>query len=231
MRFLVSLLLVLPVLVAAAGPASADDSDRLGLSSDGVTWSSWLTEPLFDEGVRWVPGDERIASFFVRNQATDDAQLSIDVLGSTSDELIRTGELTISARSGSGPWTDISAPGRQRLVTWVPTETGEVRRIDIRVIFRPGGTNQSQVLALNLFFQASLREDIPVDAQPTPTPTDEFDTAVDLPSPTLGRGALSDGILPSTGAPVFWTAFAGLAMLAGGIIVALSRRQESNDHV
>ena len=70
---------VLAALVAASllvlSPARAEG--ELALSSDGVTWTGSLRTPLFDAAERWVPGDERTASFWVANRAAGRAEVSI----------------------------------------------------------------------------------------------------------------------------------------------------------
>ena len=228
MKIVSSLVLMAAFFLTAATPASAADV-RLGLSRDGVTFTPTLGQPLFDGAFRWVPGDVQTRTFFVRNQSSDPAELSIDVLAAQVDELIETGDLTVSARSGSDPFTDVSEGGEHRLVTWVPQSAGQVRQVDVKVAFDPTSTNQSQTRSLDLDLRVLLRQ---TGAGPTPTPEPptepDGDSAV---SPSDAANGASDGILPNTGAPAFWTAFAGMAFVIAGLIVALSRREEEDSHV
>ncbi|EFQ83860.1 LPXTG-motif cell wall anchor domain protein [Aeromicrobium marinum DSM 15272] len=199
----VVLALVLALLVSS--PAAADP--RIGLSNDGVTFGQGLAQPLYDPEVRWVPGDTRGSSFFVRNQAGEAAFLSIDVLGSEVDSLLETGDLTISARGADGPWRDISTTGTQRLVEDLGISSGQVTRVDVEVSFAPESVNQSQTKQLELDFRVRLTQD----------PNGVVD--------------IDDGVLPGTGGAPLPALIIGLALLGGGIIATSRRRQEENDHV
>lgn len=179
--------------------ASAEDA-RIGLSRDGVTWSGSLEGPLFDRDFRWVPGDEQEQSFYVRNESVDPAVLAVEVLGRQSDSLIETGDLTISARGGDGPWLDVSVPGTHALVSSVRAESGAPTRVDVRVGFDPASTNQSQVRQLDLDLRVTLRQD--------------------------GVGPAGAGLLPGTGGPATVWVLIGLLLLALGIVTARSRQKE-----
>lgn len=213
MKLVTSSFLALALLLLSATAAPAAES-RLGLSRDGVTWVSSIEQPLFDPEFRWVPGDREVASFFVRNQSGEPAQMAVDVLGSRVDSLLRTGDVAVAARADGGPWRDVSGTGRQRLLAFEPTSAGETRRVDVRVSFDPASSNQSQVLRWALDLRVLLRQSSDGTAG-------------------SGGGASPDGggLLPNTGAPAFWSLFAGLALAISGLIVALRRRQESESHV
>lgn len=193
------------ILIASVTPASA--APAVGLSRDGVTYSSSLEAPLFDPDIRWVPGDSRTESFFVRNLAADDADLSIDVLGVSVDSLMQTGDLTVSARGADGTWRDVSAPGTHRLVSAVDLATGRAARVDVKVDLSSGSTNVSQVRRLALDVRVLLSQDLG-------TPPDDL-----------------FGALPDTGAPAPWSLVAGLALVAGGITLARQRRNKESSHV
>lgn len=204
MRRLAQGVLLMAALVAVtAGPAGADP--EIGLSRDGTSWASSLGAPLFDSGIRWVPGDSRVASFFVRNESADPAELSVDVLGSRIDSLLDTGDVTISAQGGSGGWREISTAGTHQLVSDVAARSGAAARVSVKVDFDPASTNMSMRRDLDLRFRVRL-----IQAA----------VAVDD----------DNGLLPGTGAPALWPAFIGLALLAGGLSLT-SRRRERNHHV
>jgi len=202
-RTVVGLVVLVVMMLASACPAAADD--RIDLSRDGVTWSESLDAPLFDSGTRWVPGDVRSARFYVRNEADQDADLSIDVLGTTVDSLLRTGDLTVSARGGGGPWRDVTTPGRHRLVSTTDIESGETSEVDVTVAFAPASANGSQARTLDLDLLVRLTQD-PSDLAPD------------------GRS-----LLPTTGGPAAWVLITGLALLGAGILAA-SRRRDKEDH-
>ncbi len=191
------------LLLLAPTAASAQDA-RIGLSSDGVTWVGSLDAPLFDPGFTWVPGDEQVRSFYVRNQSVDPAVLSVEILGRSSDSLIETGDLAVSARGGDGPWTQTTAPGTHVLVSSVDASTGDPRRIDVQVAFDPASTNVSQVRQLDLDLRVTLRQ--------------------------VGIGDDGSGVLPTTGGPALLWAVTGLFLVALGIVTTRTRQKE-NPHV
>lgn len=192
--------------VTIAGPAHA--SDEIGLSLDGVTFSSSLSEPLFDPDFRWVPGDEQTRTFYVRNQSRDGADLAVDVLGNKVDSLLGTGDLTIRARGNLGTWHDLDDPGTHRLVDSVGLEASDVARVDVAVSFAGGSSNQSQLRRLELDFRIGLGQDIA-----------ELD------------GGDGGGLLPATGGPALAVLVTGLALVGAGLTVASRRREKEEHHV
>ncbi|GAA1728640.1 hypothetical protein GCM10009710_06570 [Aeromicrobium alkaliterrae] len=203
MRRSVAASIALLLLVAVPSAAAAQDT-RIGLSRDGVTWTGTLASPLFDPDFHWVPGDEQVRTFYVRNESVDPAVLSVEVLGSTSDSLVETGDLTISARGGDGPWHDVSTPGNHTLVSEVGAASGQPRRVDVAVAFDPTSTNPSQVRQLDLDLRVTLRQD--------------------------GVGGSGSGSLPTTGGPAAVWAVIGLFLIALGIATTRTRQKE-NHHV
>ena len=103
-------IVIVAAILLAAAPAIA--ADEVGLSSDGVSWGSALSEPLFDPAFRWVPGDRETASFWVRNESSDAALLDVAILGSSVDALMETGDLsvTVAVAGGGGPTTTTTRP-------------------------------------------------------------------------------------------------------------------------
>ncbi|VXB39964.1 hypothetical protein [Aeromicrobium sp. 9AM] len=188
------------LVIGAASPAAADT--EIGLSVDGATWAPTLTAPLFDPDLRWVPGDTRSATFYVRNQSDDVATLSVDVLGTALHTLLDTGDLRISARGDGIDWRATSRPGTHRLVSDVAVPAGASTPIDVTVALAPGSSNESMRRQLDLRFRLSLTQ----------------------------RSAVGPdgGGLPDTGAPGAWDLVLGIALVAGGII-ATSRRPERED--
>lgn len=140
-------------------PASA--ADELGLSVDQIHWTRAITTPLFDDSMRWVPGDSEDATFFVRNQGGSRGLLVVDVVGSSAGDLIDSGDLHITAKGGGGDWTAVSAPGRQRLLTTPSIGVGKVVPISVNVSFDAGSTNQTQVRSSALTFHINLSESVP----------------------------------------------------------------------
>ena len=205
-----SIVVVLVVLLGAAtaGPAAADE--EIGLSRDGVVWTSRLTQPLFDPAVLWVPGDSRTSTFWVRSQAVEDARLTVDVLGARIDALLETGDLTVSARADRGDWRSVTGTGTRRLVSTIAAESRDPVRLDVRVDLDAGSSNGSQTLQLDVDLRIRLVQSTASGA------------------PAAGG---SGGLLPGTGGPGLWVLVVGLVLAGGGSVMASHRHREEESHV
>jgi hypothetical protein len=195
------LLAAVLVLLLTAAPAHA--AGELGLSRDGVTWTPQLTDPLFDSAVRWVPGDVRSESFFVRNQSSAGGRLSIDILGTSIHTLLDTGAVDIDAQGAGGAWVVISSPGTHRLLSEGSVPAGSVREVAVTVHFDPASTNVSQLKSLELAFRVNLVQDVAADGSDGSDGADGDDDG--------------SGILPDTGAPPAWWGIVGIATLGLGV--------------
>lgn len=187
-------------------------ADELGLSRDGQVWSAQLRGPLFDPHVRWVPGDERVEAFFVRNQASDGADLAIAVSSADRDRLLARDDITVAARVGGSAWTPLDrVDGHYPLSTRV-IASGGTERVQVRAAFDPASTNQSQTKHLRLDFRVVLSAAAAGDGG-----DDDSDTA--------------GGVLPDTGAPQMgWALLAAAAMIGtGAALVRRSRVEEVSD--
>ena len=216
------------VVVAAAAPAHAQD--EIGLSRDGVTWSNNLTEPLFDPDVRWVPGDERIARFFVRNERPDDGDLTLAIDRVASDALLETGWLSISARAGHQPFRTINGGGREELVDQDDVVAGDPLLVELRIRMDENAPNGTMVLATALDFTVTLTDSDAV-----------LDVGDDGSGPPGGGGSAADpgtnpegvagtGFLPGTGTAIpWWLAPSALLLVGGGTFLIVRRRAEVDD--
>lgn len=189
--------IVIPAFIAAAllltTASSALADDRIALSRDGEVWSTQLSEPLFDPDVRWVPGDTRTESFFVRNESPESAELSIDLLGSAVDGLVKTGDLTVMASGGGSGWTETDESGTQRLVSNVGVGSASGTRVDVTVAFDADAVNVSQTLGFELDLRVNLQESLPGTSEPA-TPADgDGDGAGDGAGDGDGTGDGGDG--------------------------------------
>jgi LPXTG-motif cell wall-anchored protein len=180
------------------------------LSRDGVTWTPELVDPLFDSSVRWVPGDERTESFFVRNDSAQAGRLAIDILGTPVHTLLDTGDLDIDAQGAGGAWVSVSTPGTHRLLSDGSVPADDARRVDVTVHFDSASTNVSQLKSLELAFRVSLVQDVDEDGSDSDG-SDGSDDSDD-----------ASGLLPDTGAPSPWWALGGLVTLGIGLL--MSRR-------
>lgn len=233
-RHAMALLAVLGMTVALAAPAAA--ADELGVSKDAVTWSSELPGSLFDNSTRWVPGDSRTATFYVRNQSADYGKLTIDILGDHVGTLLDLGVLHITA-SGGGFGITASDGVERRLYMVAGIPSGDVVPINITVDFDDTSTNESQLLSTDLKFRVALSDDGRV-LLPTPSdPADPSDPNTGTQDDTrTGNGLYHrvTGALPNTGAPeITWITVIGSILLGIGIAVVSRRRRnpQGESHV
>lgn len=152
------------VLVAAllvftdAAAASADDG--ISLSRDGRTWSQSLPAPLFDDQVRWVPGDSRVAQVLVRNDSGASARMRIDLISGAVDDLLRIGDLEVATRIDGGRWTSTSVSGIAELST-AGIAAGGIRTVEVRVVLPWSSPNLTQNLQLDFDLRVTLTGEDP----------------------------------------------------------------------
>lgn len=127
---------------------------KISLSNDGTHWGESLSRPLFEDSIRWVPGDVRTADFYVRSNSKLPTTLSVDLLAGGQPGALNSGDLQIEARVAESPWQATSAAGR--VVADRPTSPGETTRVEIRVSFSGEAKRRTDLPALNLQFQISL---------------------------------------------------------------------------
>ncbi len=135
------------VVAVAAAPAQA--ADELGLSRDGVSWATALSEPLFTPDFRFVPGDVEVREFRVRNDGPSEGVLSVDVVVTDPDALLATDDFVIEARVDDGPWRDVD-PGTMPLVTELAVPQGQQSRVQVRATFAWESTVQDQSVPFRL---------------------------------------------------------------------------------
>lgn len=192
-------------IVLIGGPASA--ANEIGLSRNGVTFTSSLSGSLFDPAFVWVPGDVESETFYVRNQGGDTARLTVDILGKQVSELIESGDLHVTATSGSQAKT-ISSAGDHRLLTVPDVQADQIVPVKVTVAFDEASTNETQLLSSDLTFRINLKQT----------------------SAVLGEDDGDDdgnGLLPDTGASTpLW--LAGLAAICIGTGAALISRRRTH---
>lgn len=212
-------------------PALAHAADEIEFSHDGVTWSSTLSDPLFDPARRWVPGDTHSASLWVRNLGPTAASVTIDVRSADPDELLSRDDIALSARAAGGAWVDLDNGAPRRLLTAMATG-GDVR-IDIEARFDPDSPNRSQRASASLDFTVTLSQIDPDAPDPDPDDPDDPDRPPGDPEPPgepprSGDPTDSPGLLPKTGASVTVG-----SLLIGAVLMfigaALIRRREESD--
>ena len=183
---------------ATAAPAHADD--EVGLSLDGVSWANQLAAPLFDDDLRWAPGDTDAASFLVRNDGPSAGEVTVDVIAADPDGLLASDAFLLEARLGTGPWVEVLAGSTRLDPVLLDIAEGARTRITVRGTFDPQTTDHQDEIA-PFQVRVTMAEDGDVAG------VDESDGDV---------GGADAGGLPDTG-----SGFGiGLIWLAAGLIGA-----------
>lgn len=221
--------LVALVLLLSLTAAPAHAAGEIGLSPDGKKWSNKLAAPLFDSTVRWVPGDERTATFYVRNQSSSDALLDLVIEGSTVDDLMRTGDLTVTAQGGDSPWRAARAVGPQTMVQSQPLPPGTTNKMTITVAFAESSPNLSKRLAFDFNLRLSLTENTSgIVLPPGQNGSKPGNGQGNGPGNGNGNSGLQS-LLPGTGNIIHgWWVALGLALTGGGAVLVARRRKEEN---
>lgn len=205
--------------VTLLAPAGAHAADEIGISRDGTSWSSNLDEPLFDPGLRWVPGDTRTSSFFVRNQGPSGSAITIEVRSLDSDELLADDDIHLRARAAEGAWVDLRNGVTSTRLTDETIERGAAVRVDVNATFDGASTNQSQVRRLAIAFRVRL-----ADAAAGEPGDGDLDGAAPSAGDTVGD-------LPDTGsATMRWMLAGGLGLVLAGVLLAARLREDHEDH-
>lgn len=222
MRTVVLSVLAFALLAVPAAPASA--ADEIGLSRDGQTWSSTLTDPLFDSGVTWVPGDVRRVSFWVRNRASTSAVISATVLAA-GDRLISDEHVVLRART-NGAWIPLKNGKTSRQLTDATISAGGKVKVTLEAAFDPASTNVSQTQSTHLTLGVRLTEAASAVSSDAGGDPGRWSPAAPVEDADQDFGG--DGIadwLPQTGAnlplTIIWLAV--LATAAGGGFLAAAR--------
>jgi len=182
--------------------SSAIAADEVGLSNDGTTWGSTLAHPLFDPSIRWVPGDDETASFYVRNQGPTRALMTIEARSADTDELLSNDDIALKARAAGGAWVDLENGVPTADLAGGSIASGGVVKVDVNAVFDWQSPNRSQSKTLPLTFRVTLT-----------------DSLEDVPG-----GGSEDEALPGTGSSftVWQVVMAGLLI---GFGIALLRRR------
>jgi LPXTG-motif cell wall-anchored protein len=212
---------LLPGAPADASTASHDvaaadrpaPSDIIELSLDGVHWAHVIDTPLFDPALRWVPGDIRTETFYVRNTRPDAGTVEVVVERSEDQALRDSGELTLAARASDGAWTDIRSAGRHVLVDDEQLAGRDAVAVQVRAAFAFDAPNDTMVLSSDLDFDVVIRDSsVTTGGQGGPGPDG------------------SSSLLPGTGSQIpAWALPLGLALTGAGGWLVLARRRRGSD--
>lgn len=144
------------------GAAAADAGPPgVGLSLDGRTWTRGTLTPLFDPGLRWVPGDARAARFYVRNESSTAATARVQVRVGPGTEALDE-DLTVRTRLADDGWTPGARSAPVRL------DAGGVVPVDVEVGFSAGSTNDTRRARTPLDVRVTLTGDVDGPGDPSP---------------------------------------------------------------
>ncbi|WP_435199149.1 hypothetical protein [Janibacter sp. GS2] len=143
--------LALSLLIAAPSVAGAADPG-LDVSTDGRTWGSSLSRPLFDGGARVVPGGRTHAQVWARNSSSHRATLTV-----VSRDIRSTLPADVAARDDfrvrvGGTELSGGELGRCRVLASHVLDPGQRQRVPMSVGLPASSRNisQDEVLSLSL---------------------------------------------------------------------------------
>lgn len=190
-RAIMLIIAMLGMTIVIATPTK--DSSGISLSDDGTNWGSSLSRPLFDETIRWVPGDVRTADFYIRSDAPVATKLDVELFSHAKHARMGR-DVQLEARVGDAEWQPANSFGNA-LLTVQPMAPRSKVRIEVRASFAGRSTNRPERLQLEIRLQISL------------TPLSGVRTAAANP-----RALASTGPVPLT---------AGLAIAAGAVLYSI----------
>ncbi|RYY50067.1 MAG: hypothetical protein EON53_03430 [Actinomycetales bacterium] len=236
------LLLALAVTTSLLGASVAYASGEIGVSEDGTSWSSGLDGPLFDPDVRWVPGDSRTKTFYVRNQGPTGASMTIEARSTDEDDLLADDEIDLRARADGGAWVDLRNGAASAELTDDAIEQDGVVRVDVNASFDPASSNRSQTARVALDFRVHLADAVGSDGESDADADGGADADLDAGSGVdadldggsgvdaeldLPAAGDSNGALPGTGAPADrWVVLGGAGLLLLGVALVRRRREQ-----
>ena len=205
--------------LAYAGPAQA--SREVLVSNTDSGFAETLAEPLFDPALRWVPGDVRSATFYVRNNSADPAGLRLSVIDQDAGKLLDSGALHVRVTSGGIRWRpDPRLPSRT-VRSGMLLAPGTSVPVKVLVVFDPAASNRTQLLSSELRIRVRLAQSGHLDLEPGTANGGQ---------PGSGKGS-DGGPLPGTGlsAELGWLFLLGSLSLGTGFALVTRRSHHHGD--
>lgn len=198
----------------STSPAQASQGGLM-VSIDGVNYSEGSTLPLFQAMGKVVPGDHRVESVWVRNEASAAGRLRVDLLNPSSDSPDLADELSLSVaeEGGAAPASITIAQGLDNnfctvLSDVILLEPGESTRIDLTAAVSPALAKREGATGTVSFQLRGVLEEavaVPLPARPgtscgtvtpePPTPPNQrlTTTGIAFQAASLALGVLAVG--------------------------------------
>ncbi|RCK68727.1 hypothetical protein DT076_14160 [Desertihabitans brevis] len=218
------------LLASTTVPAAADP--RIGLSSDGRSFRQTLAEPLFDPRTRWVPGDVRSETLWVRNDAGGVADLAVALDAPELAGPVGSGDLVVTGRAAGASVRAVTTDAVLAEVDGLAP--GDEVAVEIEVELVAGAGEDVMRLSRPLGFTVTLTDDAAVSdgqqgggddhAAPGPARPDGGDPGTGSPGHDRPGGGLA---ATGTALPAWSAAVAVAALLAGGGLLTRTRRRTS----
>lgn len=227
---------MLAVMVPLGSSAASAPAARLGLSADGVgPWTSTLTEPVFADDTRWVPGDAQTGEFWARNQSSDAAEIELVILP-RDGALHASDDFDVQIRTDGEAWQPLST-------AWTaprPLAAGATARVQVRAALSETASNADQAQHFAFDVRTRLTQVTGTEpttgpateptTEPTARPTAASPTSAVAPGDRAETAPARDGSLPSTGAELpSWLLPAGIGASTTGLWLALGARRNREE--
>jgi LPXTG-motif cell wall-anchored protein len=157
--------------------------------------------------VKWVPGDVRTATVYVKNNDDLRGLLDVDLLGDHVGDLLDSGDIHVTASAGNGTSGVASDGSERRILSNATVDGGDVIPVAVTVSFDFSSPNATQLRSTDIRLRFTLTQN-------------EF--------PSAGDG---NGELPDTGAGIsLWMILLGGSAVIIGAVVARRTTSQGVDH-
>lgn len=193
------LLVVLGLLLLGARGAVAGGTDDEGaglpaasLSADQQDWGTIVSRLPFPGPDVWQPGEERVVTFYVRNDGAEEADVPVElvrvVVQEVGDRLLGDGLVSQSARVGDGAWSAVSLSHGEQLVHVDGVPAGAVVPVSLRTVVAQGAPGPVTIPATDIALGVRLVERAPVPPAQPAGPTRDSANLVLAPAFVLAAG-------------------------------------------
>lgn len=124
-------------IIVLVGTVQTRTPESVSFSDDGVVWAPTLPSRLFENEIRWVPGDSRTTQFYVSNNTDHHGRLRL-IVDSGNAELASALALSVDGGEDSGSCASLNVEAREK------------RRIALQLSMAAAAANESQVASAGI---------------------------------------------------------------------------------